>query len=308
MSNAGQRTTTDLVLDQVCAVVVTHNRKDMLRVCLRAIANQSICPEHVVVVDNASTDGTGDMVVTEFPDVEILRSEQNLGGAGGYHLGTRHAMITGYDAAWIMDDDAVPGTRALEQLRKVMLKERLQVVGPLVVSTTDAGRLAFPLPVNGRLIHVTAEVQKDIIYGIANLFNGVLLHASAVLQAGLPDPRLFIRGDEVEYFSRLKRSGVTIATVTAARVVHPSGYEEQYPLILGRFIVTYTGNRVKDYCFFRNRAYMARTNQRPQAVLLDALRYFLFFGKRRENFAANIRLWLRATGDGWRMKFDGYAV
>src|SRR2546421_741985 len=61
--------------DRVCAVVVTYDRRELLRRCLGALAGQTAPPNHVLVVDNASTDGTGDMVRDEFPNAELVRLE-----------------------------------------------------------------------------------------------------------------------------------------------------------------------------------------------------------------------------------------
>ena len=69
--------------DRVCAVVVTHNRRELLRQCLTALGRQAAPLAQVMVVDNASSDGTADMVRDEFPDSEVVRLEQNVGGAGG---------------------------------------------------------------------------------------------------------------------------------------------------------------------------------------------------------------------------------
>jgi len=79
----------------VCAIVVTHNRKGLLRDCLAAIEAQTTAPERVLVVDNASTDGTPAVLRDEFPDVEVLSLEENEGSAGGFHEGMKRAHQDG---------------------------------------------------------------------------------------------------------------------------------------------------------------------------------------------------------------------
>jgi len=70
--------------ENICAVIVTYNRKELLRECLKAVLAQTRPPEHVLVVDNASTDGTPEMLQEEFPQVEVLCLPENQGSAGGF--------------------------------------------------------------------------------------------------------------------------------------------------------------------------------------------------------------------------------
>lgn len=102
--------------ERVCAVVVTYNRKELLRKCLAALKSQTRKPDHILVVDNASTDGTPEMLKEEFPQVEVLRLPENQGSAGGFHEGMNRAYEEGWDWIWIMDDDALPEPTALERL------------------------------------------------------------------------------------------------------------------------------------------------------------------------------------------------
>ena len=96
----------------VWAVVVTYNRKELLRECLVALRAQTRPPDHVLVVDNASTDGTLELVSEEFGEVELLALPENVGGAGGFHAGLERAYASGAEWAWLMDDDTVPQPEA----------------------------------------------------------------------------------------------------------------------------------------------------------------------------------------------------
>src|SRR5437868_4973779 len=102
--------------ERVCAVVVTHDRKEMLRGCLSALEHQTRTPDSILVVDNASEDGTGHMLAAEFPRVAVRRLDTNQGGAGGFHEGIRAAYEREFDWLWLMDDDTVPTPAALERL------------------------------------------------------------------------------------------------------------------------------------------------------------------------------------------------
>jgi len=100
----------------VCAVVVTYNRRTLLQECLAGLAGQSRRPDWILVVDNASTDGTGALIRADYAHVELVTLPTNEGSAGGFHEGMRHAHATGAEWMWLMDDDTVPSPDALAEL------------------------------------------------------------------------------------------------------------------------------------------------------------------------------------------------
>ena len=100
----------------VCAVVVTHNRREMLRRCLAALADQRRVPDRILVVDNASSDGTREMLGSEWAHVELLSLRSNEGGAGGFHEGIKRAYAGGAGWLLLMDDDTIPARDALAEL------------------------------------------------------------------------------------------------------------------------------------------------------------------------------------------------
>ena len=104
--------------DQVAAVVVTYNRVDKLGRVLDSILAQSRPVERLIVIDNASTDSTPQLLATYAGDarVEVLRLDSNTGGAGGFAAGMERAYERGADWVWIMDDDCYTEEDALEKL------------------------------------------------------------------------------------------------------------------------------------------------------------------------------------------------
>ena len=101
----------------VCAVVVTYNRRDLLEECLAALAAQTHPVDHLLVIDNASTDGTPELLRERYADqAELVALATNEGGAGGFHEGLRLGHAAGYDWIWLMDDDTIPSPTALQEL------------------------------------------------------------------------------------------------------------------------------------------------------------------------------------------------
>ncbi|NEA24671.1 glycosyltransferase, partial [Actinomadura bangladeshensis] len=79
----------------VTAVVVTFDRRELLAEALAALAAQQRAPDRIIVVDNASGDGTAAMVRDRFPGVDLLELPRNIGGAGGFSAGTARALAGG---------------------------------------------------------------------------------------------------------------------------------------------------------------------------------------------------------------------
>lgn len=102
---------------RVAAVIVTFNRLEKLKTVLSHVLGQSTPPEWVVVVDNASTDGTADYLAgLDDPSLDILRLSENTGGAGGFSTGMKRAYDLGAEYFWLMDDDCYPAKDSLEKL------------------------------------------------------------------------------------------------------------------------------------------------------------------------------------------------
>ena len=107
---------------RVAAIVVTYNRKALLQECLEAIFSQTYPVRKVIIVDNASTDGTRDLLDQRgfLKDQRVLYKlmERNTGGAGGFCDGLKIARDMPFDWFWIMDDDTIPAEDCLEELLK----------------------------------------------------------------------------------------------------------------------------------------------------------------------------------------------
>ena len=100
----------------ISAVVLTYNRRDLLRQCLDALLAQSVEIDKIIVIDNGGTDGSTEMMRAHYPDVEVCRLAVNTGAAGGFNMATRLAIAGGADQVWLMDDDVIPEPDALEHL------------------------------------------------------------------------------------------------------------------------------------------------------------------------------------------------
>lgn len=273
--------------ERVCAVVVTYNRKELLRECLEALRGQTRKLDHILVVDNASTDGTEEVLKAEFPEVELLRLPENQGSAGGFHEGMKRAYGEGFDWLWLMDDDGKPLPDTLEQLLGCPEGDIL-MRGCVVLAKDEPGTLAFEYPGKGpEWITSFAELRtlysrELVIRGFANLFNGVLVSKELVDRIGLPEKRFFIWGDEAEYFWRAKRKGVKVATVLSALFLHPKDRMLRRTLFfLGKRVsLPYSRDARRFDLIVRNQSYIYTRYISILKWLVRLVLYLIFFPQR----------------------------
>jgi rhamnopyranosyl-N-acetylglucosaminyl-diphospho-decaprenol beta-1,3/1,4-galactofuranosyltransferase len=217
----------------VCAVVVTHNRPELLRRCVAALFAQDRQPDAVLVVDNAS-EKPAESVLSACKErrLHVRRLAQNTGGAGGFYTGLRWAFDRGHGAAWLMDDDGTPDVDCLRELLLARARSGMHVLSPLVVDEADGERLSFGLLLGRGMgkqwIRSVADAEAlagrgdGLIRGPVNAFNGTLIDAAGYATIGDIKAECFIWGDDVEYTERAMARRVEMATVASARHRHPA--------------------------------------------------------------------------------------
>jgi rhamnopyranosyl-N-acetylglucosaminyl-diphospho-decaprenol beta-1,3/1,4-galactofuranosyltransferase len=282
---------------RVVAAVVTFNRLELVRRLVARLGEVDGVDE-VVVVDNASTDGTGAWLAALGDDRVVARTlDRNRGGAGGFHEGMRLAVERGADLVWLMDDDGLPDVDCLDRLLEHT--GELDFWGPVVVDEADPDRLVFPirLPGGTRVVHDTAAVERaatdGLVHDVVIPFNGVLVTRALAEEIGYPREEFFIWGDDHEYRLRAERAGARIATVAAARVRHPSVGELGTPLMFGRTTYNHSPSDLKHYCMARNNTVNLRDYRGWPHVLMFWAKTLWFYTLTRRDPG---RLWLSAQG------------
>ncbi len=224
-------------LPRTLAIVVTHNRCRLLSRCVDHLLAQSQPADDILVINNASTDGTIEMLEQRcIPFV----TQENLGSAGGWHRGIQHALDKGFDAVWLMDDDGFPDSTALAALSN-RLTPGVAAVSAVVVREDDPERFVFPFPLLDavglpvlmglpRKLGTLAELKAiatDGTYPYAHFFNGALISMDAVRKIGNVDRDFFMFGDEVDYFFRLRMAGEVLSAIDALHY-HPDVSQRPY--------------------------------------------------------------------------------
>lgn len=228
----------------VAVVVVTYNRADLLAGLLAGLARLDTPAEAVYVVDNASTDHTArvlaDAVAAGAPSgLRVLRSEENLGGAGGFHRGVRAAFEGGHDRIWLMDDDVVPAPDCLDRLLEVdedcLMAVREDRRGRLCEKAAtrfdlDHARAIKPKTGMVETDFGTREAMPPLVELENVAFEGFMVRRSVVAEIGLPDPSYFIFYDDVDYALRARRAGRRIWAVRDAVLVRQLDFDQQHDL------------------------------------------------------------------------------
>lgn len=208
----------------VCAIIVTYNRKHLLHKCLVNLQRQTIVPRKIVVVDNASTDSTREMLEQEFPEVTTLYLEQNIGGAGGFHEGVQWAFKQGFEWLWLMDDDTIAKSDTLSKLLeayKKFPKEQKPIILTSQIIWVDGSlhKMNKPKPRKESLDRQIFAASCGALPIRFTTFVSLLLHSSAVQNHGLPLKKYFIWSDDVEYTARILKNNLGVL-VPESIVIH----------------------------------------------------------------------------------------
>lgn len=193
-------------MKKVAAVVVTYNRKELLKENIESLLSQTQKDIlDIYVIDNASTDGTEkelqDYVNNEM--IQYVNTGANLGGAGGFHYGIKTAALKGYDYIWVMDDDCMPTPTALEEFLNMdsLLKGDYGYLSSKVlwkdgnICNMNIQRKTMFKNLND----FESNMQKIAMASFVSLF----IPINVIREVGLPIKEFFIWTDDWEYTRRV---------------------------------------------------------------------------------------------------------
>ena len=208
---------------KTAAVVVTYNRKELLKQCIDRLLGQEGVGCDVIIVDNASTDGTQEMIMRQYNRAEVIYANTgtNLGGAGGFQYGVKKAVSMGYEYVWIMDDDTLPEKTALYKLFEAD-RELDGEWGFLssVAYWTDGNICRMNIQKKNIFRHVgEKEYYKKYSFVKMCSFVSLLVKSEVVKEIGLPIGEYFIWTDDYEYTGRIS-SKYPCYMVPGSKVVH----------------------------------------------------------------------------------------
>ena len=206
---------------KITAVVVTYNRLSLLKECIAAVQDQTVKPDRIIVVNNNSTDGTGEWLHTQ--NVSVI-TQENRGGSWGYYSGVKKAAETNADWIWIMDDDTVPYPDALQKMKEV-INSGIDNIGFLSSKAVWTDGSAHKMNLQDIKTFVSGKAfneydNKGMMLVNSASFVSLLVSKEAVKKAGLPIKEFFIWADDAEFTGRISRAGFTCGYVPESIVLH----------------------------------------------------------------------------------------
>lgn len=243
---------------KVIAVVVTYNRKELLKETIEALLNQEYKNCDILIVDNASTDGTKEYIDELLKDTRVHyeNTGANLGGAGGFNYGMKKAVELGYEYIWIMDDDTIPYKDSLKELMNAdnTLQGNYGYLSSIALWKDGTPCKMNRQKVNKDWYEEAQLLKKSLIRTYYSTFVSFFLKASIIKKVGFPIKEFFIWGDDVEYSNRISKQ-YSCYIVGNSQVLHSTNNNE------GSNIAKDDEKRISRYKYaYRNEMYIAKKN------------------------------------------------
>lgn len=269
-------------MNKVVAVVVSYNRKELLKECLAALNAQTYDNLCILLVDNNSTDGTEEYVresgyLTK-ENFVYVKLDENIGGAGGFHEGIKYAMNLQATWIWVMDDDTIPEPDALLELMKAV--ENIGQSKIAFLSSNVYGISHEPMNVPRMKMwqkgeNGYADWNSKLEYSLVKVntatFCSMMFNRQAVERVGLPIKSYFIWGDDTEYSLRLSKYIGQAWLVGKSKVLHKRENEKALSIIKEE-----NPNRIKIfYYYIRNYLINLRLYYGFMAVLVKTMHFVL---------------------------------
>jgi hypothetical protein len=220
----------------VVTVILNTNRRDDTLACLDSLRASTYTNHSIIVLDNASSDGSLDAIRTAHPQVEVLSLSVNKGYAGNNNVGIAAALARGADWVFVLNEDTIVAPDCIARLVAVAEREsRAAALGPLVfhydepqVIQSAGGRI-------GRDWSAWHIAQNEVFQGqfvqptLVDWVSGcaILVKRAAIEQVGMLDERFFYYWEETEWCLRMQRAGWQILHVPAAPLWH-KGVQRDY--------------------------------------------------------------------------------
>lgn len=301
-------------------MIISYNTRHMLRPCIQAALLEA--SKHVMVVDNASTDGSQEMLRNEFPSVQLICSPQNLGFGAAANLGMTSCQS---EYVFLINSDVILNPGSLKTLCTYLQEHRLAaVVGPRLLSPD--GRLLpscypFPTPLDifldvthigqvfryipglrQRYLRTWDHAQDRCVPWVSGA--AWMIRREAFDQVGGFDPSFFMYYEEVDVCFRLVQAGWQIHYSPAAQAVHVGGAATQR--YLEEMTIQFFASLAHFYRLHYSRFRFLMLTLLIETIALGRLLRDRLRGQlatdpqKRERFAAYVRVWARIWSGEWK--------
>jgi GT2 family glycosyltransferase len=223
----------------IASVTVAYNGAHFLSRHLDALKRQTRKLDEIIVVNNASSDDTVNLLQKDYPEVTILNLPENGGVGGGYAAGISYAALTKkYDWVWLFDQDSIPAQDGLERLLL-----GLQYLDGRAENTAILASLCVHRPTKTTYKGLSWKGQRTVFAPFAAderitlvdmvISSGSLVRREAIEAVGLPRADFFMDFVDFEHCLRMRRHGFDIAIVHDSILEHVLGKPSKFE-IFGR--------------------------------------------------------------------------
>ena len=218
---------------RVAIILVNWNGYDFTVACLNSLRNLDYPDFGIILVDNASDNQEGAILQKQFPEIELVQSQSNLGFAGGNNLGIRSALDLGFSHIMLLNNDTVVTPNFLDEMLLVFEKyPSVGVAQPLIYWMKDRNQIwSAGGKWNAWLGRAITRLElKKIKYAKIGFHKldwatgcCMLISKEAILQAGLLNEQYFAYFEDVEWSLRFIEKGFEIALSPQAIIYHEAG-------------------------------------------------------------------------------------
>jgi GT2 family glycosyltransferase len=223
----------------IASVTVVYNGVEVLQRHLESLKGQSRQLDEIVIIDNASTDGTRDLLASKYPEVTVIELSSNSGVGGGLAAGLSYAALQQrHDWIWLFDQDSVPAPDCLERLLSGFQQiggkgQNIGVLAPTCVNR-ETGMTYPGLSWHGQHFAPAREAtDQPVTFVDMVITSGSLMRLEAIEAAGLPRADFFMDFVDYEHCLRIRRHGFQVAVIRDSILDHSIGAPTTFN-ILGR--------------------------------------------------------------------------
>ena len=222
----------------VIFVVLNFNRRKDTLQCISSLAQNTYKNQKIILLDNSLTDGSVEAVEARFPDVQIIRLQQNLGYAGNNNVGIDEAMRQGAEWIFVLNEDTVLAPDCVAQLVSVGESDpTIGIVGPMVyhhdepeIIQSAGGKMdkyfrAEHLGQNQ--VDRGQYPQPHLVEWISGC--GIMVRRAVIDQIGTIDARFFLYAEELEWCIRASEVGWKIVHIPQAKLWHKGVQRDYHP-------------------------------------------------------------------------------
>jgi len=226
----------------VSIIIISYNTKDILKQCVDSVVKQTKAIQYeIIIVDNASKDGSAEMIKTDFPDIVLIENQENKGFAAANNQGIIKAK--GQYILFLNSDTIILGSAIDKMIRFCNENSDVHALGCKLLNqdrTLQPSCYRFPslIPIIGNILHlwIIPAFRKTILLQTLVLSHYDKIHKADYVRGacllikrkvieciGMFDERFFIYTEEADFCYRLKKAGFQLKYFPFAEVVHLGG-------------------------------------------------------------------------------------